>query len=465
MPMTRGGAGKNTGKWRPNVKDSSGPIYRGIVAALAEDIKAGRLRAGDPIPSQRELADSLGVNFTTITRAYDEARARGLIVAKAGQGTFVRDLPPSSRSDAMLDLASNWPPIVPALAAIGEELRAIAAERGAEAVEYRGGTLDQSYSEAGRRWLQNLLGEDPGERLAVSAGARGAFLAVMSQVAGPGAVMLTETSTWPAIKGIARLLGITLVGVETDQDGILPDALAKACREHKPKALYCTPTVQNPSASVMPPARRKAIAEIARTNSIAIIEDDAYGKLVPDAPPPIATFAPDIVFYVSGLAKTLASGMRVGYVVCPDPSSARLLAERLRLTMLVPPPVEAALATRIILSGAGDTILAEIRREMKVRHALLKTTLEGTSVRTFPGALHAFLRLPARWPRAEFINGLLHRRIRAAPSDSFAIEPASAPNAVRLSLGAPATAEELGDALRIVAALYEGEAALTSSVI
>jgi DNA-binding transcriptional MocR family regulator len=453
--------------WLPSVRTAAGPIYLQLVQALADDIKAGRLRPGDPLPSQRELADSLGVNFTTVTRAYDEARARRLIAAKAGQGTFVREAEPDrgTKIDSTISLASNWPPPVPSLSAIGGALAALASEKGALALEYRGGVLDPAHYEAGRRWLAGSFQDKLHDRLILSAGARGAFLAVMSQIVGPGAVMLTEALTWSAIKAVARLLGITLVGVETDHDGILPDALERACREHRPKALYCTPTIQNPTTVVMSVERRKAIAEIARKCGIVIIEDDAYGKLVPDAPAPIATLAPDIVVYVSGLAKTLASGLRIAYAVCPDAAVAQQISERLRFTMLLPPPVEVAIATRIILSGEADRILDEIKAEMKSRHGLLRSLLKQAEFNAYPGGLHAFLKLPTKWSRAEFINTLAHNGVLAAPSDSFAIIPSRAPNAIRLSIGAPLTSDELEAALRTVASLYEREPAFSSDII
>jgi len=465
--MARGTAEKNEGRWLPNLKATSGPIYHGIVEALADDIKAGRLKAGDSMPSQRDLADRLGINFTTVTRAYDEARSRGLIVARAGQGTFVRAVEPikRARDDALLDLASNWPPIVPALSAIGEALSAIGSEKGAQAVEYRGEAPDPASLEAGRRWIANIFHEDVGDRLSISAGTRGALIAVLSQAVGPGGVMLTEALTWPAIKAVARLLGIKLIGVEMDDEGILPEAFEKACRTHAAKALYCTPTLQNPTGAVMSMERRRRIADIARIEGVLLVEDDAYGQLTPDAPPPIAALAPDVVIYVSGLAKVLASGLRIGYVVCPDFGTAQQITERLRFTMLVPPPIEAAIATRVILSGAANAILNEIRAEMKTRHHLFRTIVGNTGTKTFAGALHAFLTLPAKWPRAEFLNALSRKGVRAAPSDSFAISPSDAPNALRLSIGAPATADDLRQALSVISALYEGEAAFTSGIV
>jgi DNA-binding transcriptional MocR family regulator len=466
--MTRGDVAKSVGGWIPRLGADSGPIYLEIVDALADDIGSGVLKGGDALPSHRDLADRLGINFTTVTRAYQEARNRGLLVAKAGQGTFVRNssvIRPNWSERSAIDLSSNWPPLVPALSEIGNALRAIASEKGSQAVEYRGGPLDPAHLEAGRRWLLPIFGYDVGDRLTASSGARGAFIGLMSQTIGPGSVMLTESMTWPTIKALTQLLGITLIGVETDSEGLLPDAFDRACRRYKAKALYCTPTVQNPTGAVMSVERRKEVAAVARARGVLIIEDDAYGKLVPNAPPPIAASDPDVTVYVSGLAKTLASGLRVAYVVCPDPSMARQITERMRLAMLVPPPIEVALATHVIMSGAADMILADIKNEMKKRHKVLRSALVNTDLQARSGALHAFLTLPPSWPRAEFIAQLSMRGVRTAPSDIFAVSTDNVQNAVRLAIGAPANIDELKQALDIIADLYHSESSFAGDVI
>jgi DNA-binding transcriptional MocR family regulator len=465
--MARPAAKINSSDWFPSLSGDTRRIHRDITAALAADIASGLLKAGDEMPSQRELADRLGINFTTVTRAYQEARERGLLVARPGQGTFVRgsSTETSALEMRVVDLTSNWPPSVPSQTALADALKAVVAEKGQHAIEYRGGPLDPSYCDAGRQWLSPLFGYDVGDRLTVSAGTRGAFIAVMSDVVGPGGVMLTEALTWPTIKAVAQILGISLYGVECDDEGLLPGALDESCRLHKPKALYCTPTAQNPTGATMSVKRRKAIGEVARAHSVTIIEDDAYGKLLSEPPPPIASLVPDTVVYVGGLAKTLAPGLRVAYVVCPNGEKARQISERMRLAMLVPPPVEAAVATRVILSGAGDTILREIKNEMKARHAVLKSCLGGTDLSVCPGALHAFLKLPHNWPRAEFISQLASRGVRAASSDAFSVFSTKVPHAIRLAIGAPSTSAELKQALQTIADLRAGEPSFTSRVV
>src|SRR5919202_5275953 len=105
------------GRWTPRLSRRGGPTYRAIADALEADVRAGRLTPGDPLPTQRDLAEQLGVNFTTVTRAYAEARRRGLITATVGRGTFVaapdtRRLASGARRPTEdHDLSVNAPPV------------------------------------------------------------------------------------------------------------------------------------------------------------------------------------------------------------------------------------------------------------------------------------------------------------------------------------------------------------------
>src|ERR1700760_3376914 len=106
------------GAWTPGLKQWGKPHYLAIVEALADDIRMGRLTSGMRLPTQRALAEALGLNFTTVSRGYVEAHKRGLIEGRVGQGTFVIDLARSARSGGgasapgigPVDFTMNLPP-------------------------------------------------------------------------------------------------------------------------------------------------------------------------------------------------------------------------------------------------------------------------------------------------------------------------------------------------------------------
>jgi histidinol-phosphate/aromatic aminotransferase/cobyric acid decarboxylase-like protein len=247
---------------------------------------------------------------------------------------------------------------------------------------------------------------------------------------------------YPSFRAHAAHCGVTLEGLPFDTEGIDPDAFEAACRVHKPKALYCNPTLQNPTTTTISEAQRHALVGIARRHGVAIIEDDAYGRLPRQSPPPFAVLAPEITHYVSGLAKCAVSGLRIAYLVSPDARHSARLAATLNATTVMAAPLMAALATRWIADGTADAVLAAIRREAIARQQLASELLNPSWVLTQPEALHFWLRLPQPWSRVVLMQHLRSCGIGVVVSDAFTVS-GPPPEAVRVCLGGPAGRAEI----------------------
>ena len=455
--------------WAMGVGKQTRPVYAAIVEAIAAAVRDGRLAPGDRLPPQRSLAKALGLDLTTVTRAYTEAGARRLVEARVGQGTFVAKgrTPTQRASRGAADMSMNLPPLFddPALAR-----RMWGA---AEALERTGGLpLLLGYQEAGgtagdraagTRWLRARLPEIAEERVLISAGVQGALTALLSLLARPGDVVCAEALAFPGFRALAAQLGVHIEGVAMDAEGLLPDAFEAACRAQAPKALYCTPTLNNPTTATMSLARREAIVAIARRHGVAIIEDDAYGRLPVDTPPPLAALAPEIAWYVGGLAKVMSPALRIAYLAAPDTRSAARLAGALRATVGMASPLTAAIATRWIDDGTDAAILAALRRETEERFALVRQSLEGHDYVGRPDAFHVWLPLPAGWSRGAFTARLGARGVGVVMSDAFCTTP-EPPEAVRISLGAPETRADLAVALRQIRDLLDQDPAWGGTV-
>ncbi|MEE3627566.1 PLP-dependent aminotransferase family protein [Nitrospirillum sp. BR 11752] len=472
-------------QWRPVVSKAAGPVYLAIADAIATDIAAGRLPVGTRLPPQRALADQLGLDFTTVSRAYSEARRRGLVEGRVGQGTYVRG--PSTMpvpvaaparpagaalTGGLVDMSMNLPPRFddPALAAaMWSALTELEEAHGQEA---RGLDLLMRYQEpggsardraAGVAWLSPRLPAAALDRTLVCPGAQGALLATLGVLAAPGEVVLAESLSYPGFLSLAAHLRLRAVPVPGDAQGPLPDAFEALCAAHRPRAFYTSPTIQNPTTLTIPAARRAALADIARAHGVAIVEDDAYGAL-PRAPvPPFAALAPDATYHVAGLAKCLAPALRIAYLVAPDARAAVRLAGALRATASMASPLTAALATRWIESGIAARVLEAIRQEAAARQALAAEILPGDAIDADAEGFHLWLRLSPPWTRGEFTARLRTVGIGVVASDAFALGPA--PEAVRLGLGASPSRTELAQSLRIVADLLEQPPALSSLVV
>lgn len=462
-----------TSHWRPAVGHGTAPIYLRIVDALAADIRAGRLAPGHRLPTHRQLAGALGVNLTTVTRAYNEAHRRGLIDAGVGRGTFVRvpAPPPGGASPAdggPVDLSMNLPPQPDSADLPGAVERGMAALRARRdfltLLTYGPSAGRAEDRAAGAAWLAPRLGTVAPSRVLVCAGAQAALLALLTATAQRGEVVVTEALTYPGFRALAAHFGIRLRGLAMDAHGILPEALEAACLADRPKALYCTASIQNPTTATMPLRRRQAIVAVARQHGLPIFEDDAYGAL-PAAPlPPLAALAPDLVFHVAGLAKCLMPALRIAYLVAPDDAAALRLAAAIRATTLAPPPLMAALATQWIGDGTARGILEAIRREAAARQAIARAILPEGGFAAHPEGHHVWLGLPPAWRRTEFDAYLRQMQLAVVPSDAFAVGEA-APEAVRLSLGAARSQAALRAALTRVAEALPRSPAFLSAVV
>ncbi len=458
--------------WHPDIGETGLPRYLAIAEAIAADVAGGRLAAGDRLPPQRQLAKTLGIDFTTVARGYVEAQKRGLVESRVGQGTFVTKVPPKPRPapalrrPELVDLSMNLPPEpedADLVARMQEGVEAVGRDI-VPLLRYQGFGGSREAKDAASNWLSRRALVPSNERLFVTPGAHPALLGILCTLTRPGDTIFSESVTYPGIRSLAAQTGLTLVGVPEDEDGIDPDALADMVRSHQPKALYLNPTLNNPTTRTIPAARRAAITAVARRCRLPIIEDDAYGFIAPGAPPPFAALAPDLTWHVAGLAKCIGAGLRVAYVIVPDARSGFPFAAALRSAAVMASPVTVALATRWIEDGTADALLAFIRTETAARQAIATELLAPGSYLADPLGFHVWMPLPAPWTRSAFVGHARAARIGVVPSDAFTVEGPPA-EAVRIGLGGPATRADVRAALDLMAHALEESPAAMSSVL
>jgi DNA-binding transcriptional MocR family regulator len=439
--------------WLERARTGTAPIYAAILSALETAIGIGELQPGDRLPPQRAVAAQLGVDLTTVTRAYAAARAAGLVGGEVGRGTFVSARPGDDEA-GVADLSMNLPPPPEGLslgALISETLGAILQRTDTPTLmAYHPGFGTLGQRRAGAAWLSPMLGETPPERMLVSPGAQAALAATFQALCRPGDAVVCEPLTYPGFKAIAAQLGLRAIPGEVDADGPIPDQLTAICRRTRVAALYVIPTLQNPTTRTMPAPRRAALARAAEDAGLWIVEDDPYSRLLDAPPPAIATFAPSCTVHVATLAKTLSPGLRIAYVACPDAALADRLAEALRAIVLTPAPLMAALATTWIREGRALALLQGVRSEARARRTvaaeLLPTALGP------PESLHVWLPL-ASAASAETLRGAAQQRgLALVTHEAFAVGDA-AEAGVRISLGGPGRRASLASALASLAEL------------
>jgi DNA-binding transcriptional MocR family regulator len=449
------------------VSQGSGPVYLRIVRAIARGVDTGDLRSGVRLPSQRVLAHALGIDFTTVTRAYAEASRRGLVISTRGVGTVVAKVarglePVGADAGHTIDLSSVWPPTLRLPLDLSSALTALGGESGVRLFSARHARRDEAALAPAVDWLQPRFTSSIAGRVTASAGARGALLALMRLVVSPGDTLLTESLTWPTVRVLAGLFGIETHGVAMDAEGLLPDALDSAAASTGARALYCVPNAQNPTNASMSATRRLEIVRVAERHGLHIIEDDVYGELMAQRPPPLAEFAPRNTYYIASLSKCLSSSFRVAYVVAPDRAARMELDGLLRHTMLWPAPIEEALAAQTLKNGTARRYIARVRAEASAREAVARKVLVGFDHAATFGPLFLWLRTPVQWNRAALVEALRLQGVLVLASDMFATDPAEAPAAIRVATGSPATQDELREGLRTIVRVLESSPRLAT---
>jgi DNA-binding transcriptional MocR family regulator len=446
-------------------------MYLALADRIAEDIATGRLTPGARLPTHRALAHALDVDLTTVTRGYAEARRRGLLVARVGRGTFVRDISGTRTqriegSDALTDLSQNLPPqLEPDLPAtsLTVTLEELSKSLDASALlRYQDNAGMHMHREAGAAWVsQRIAGADPA-RVVVTSGVQHAISVVLSLLASPGEVVMTEALTYPGFRSAAEHAHLEVRGLEMDNDGITVDAFRRACRDGA-RVLYVTPTLNNPTTISSSPRRRAALARIARERGVRIVEDDVYGMLPDDPPAPLATHAPELTYFLSSLTKTVAGGLRIGYVLCPTAAEADRVASGVRVTTWMAPPLMAHIASRWVRSYTGRDLLKANRAEAARRQTIAARILSPFRWHAQRCSYHGWLELPDSWTTAEFVAQARRARVAVTPGDAFAVSGRCEPPAVRLSVTACPDREALEQSLKRIARLMElGPRASTS---
>ena len=430
--------------------------YLKLADTVAAEIANGAFKPGDRLPPQRTFAYERKIAVSTASRVYTELLRRGLVIGEVGRGTFVSGetrrgvAMPIEPRGARIDLEVNYPLLPTQSAMIARSLE------GLERPEVLDVALRHSTSigtQAARTVSAEFLARDDwspsADQLVFTANGRQCIAAALAAVVPSGGRCGVEALTYPFIKDIAARLGVTLVPLAMDENGVRPDAVQKAHREAHLSALYIQPTIQNPLGMTMPPARRTDLLRVIEKLGLTVIEDTVYGFL--DEETPLAALAPDNCIVLDSLSKKVAPGLALGFIVSPTRLRERIMAA-VRSGGWTASGFAFAAGQRLMADGTVAELSRLKRIDAARRQQMAAKYLAGFEVQANPKSYHLWLTLPPHWRSQTFVAAAARRDIALTPSTTFAVTPGHAPNAVRLALGAP-TIDQLDLALRTVAGM------------
>ncbi|HGW3591145.1 TPA: PLP-dependent aminotransferase family protein [Serratia marcescens] len=425
--------------WQPRLANVEATTVERLVLALADDIIEGKLQGGDRLPAHRTLAWQLAIGLGTVTKAYAILERRGLVRSVKGRGMFVAIR--RAREKREIDLSSNAPPAMLTDRLLARTLASIARKMDADHLNfYSPPTGHLEHRRLLARWLENAgVTIDP-SHLALTSNARQAISLAFDLACGPRGTILTERLTYPGAIALARRKGHRLIGVEIDAQGIVPQALASALERVSSghTAVYLTPTLHNPTTATMSAERRQAIVEICRRANVWIIEDGVYA-LGHSAAPALAALAPERVFHVNGLSKTLGPGLRIGMLTLP-PGMQAAAEEALQDLPFAPSPLSCAVVEEWLASSAIETIPQALRHEAQRRVHLATSIFDADECVSHPDAYHVWLPMPRETAESVAAAAAL-ANVKVTPPDTVMVDRDERATGIRLCLGSPSPDE------------------------
>jgi DNA-binding transcriptional MocR family regulator len=459
--------------WLPSLKEGSGPLYVRLADQIEADIAAGILPSGAKLPPQRDLAYDIKVTIGTIGRAYALVRERGLVSGEVGRGTYVlpqQEEPANDGRDRIVSAFSGTRLPVPpdgklrfdttAAPDVGQSgpietfLTRTVRDYRDEISSYTR-IIPDRWKEAGRKWLSNATWQPTLDCIVPVLGAHAGIMSVIHAISQPGDYIAFEELTYAQVSRAAAMTGRRIVTVASDEGGILPDDLERVCAQKHPKAIFLMPSAQNPTAATLSVERRRAIAEIARTHNVWLIEDNLYGAMAEDGLPFLAELAPDKTFHIGGLSKSVAAGVRGGWVACPPHFAARVNITH-KLSTGGIPFVLFELCASLVLSGTASTIRRQVLAECRAREEMVEAIFGDLDISQQRGAPFFWLRLPEPWHAGTYKQAAFDRGILIDDEDEF--KPARSDrvhHAVRISYSSPRDRKDVENGLKTLKALID----------
>jgi len=416
--------------------------YKTLVDEYAAAIRSGTLPAGTRLPTHRALSAEKHISLATATRVYAELESIGLVSGETGRGTFVREisLPTGHGIDQqaiatdMLDLNFNYPALPEQTELLRDALRKLTSSGDLEAMlryQPHAGRLSDREAIA-THLAESGMTPDAADVLIVNGAQHGLAVSVMGCFK-PGDVVAVDALTYPGFKTLAATFHLELEAIPVSANGPDLNVLKKLCQRRRVRAIYTMPTLHNPLGWVLNDVQRQQLATIAREYDLLMLEDAAYAYLVSHPPRPLACFAPERTIYITGFSKNVATGLRVGVVVCPSRYRASL-ERAIRATTWNTPSLMTSIVCGWIKEGTVSRLESLKRADAQKRQSLARELLAPLPYISHPVSYFIWLPLPEEVRAESVVRRLMDKNISISTAEPFSTSQ-NVPHAIRLALG------------------------------
>ena len=441
---------------------AASPLYLQLQRSLRGLIQQGEWQPGLRIPAVPELAERFQVHRLTVLKALAGLKSTGWIQTVPGRGTFVADRLPQApglrdpggfpfegsalrvhegelgpwlgetleraQNRQLISFSAGFPPsdLLP-----GDALRRVYTrtmkELGSATWVYSAPAGHPPYLEAVSEWLASE-GEPllPGWGMRAIPGAQSGLALAVESLTVPGDRVLVESPCYVGTLALLRTLGRVAVPVPVDGSGLNPDRLASALQKGDAKLLILVASFHNPTGMTLSRARRERVLALTRAHGVPLVEDDTYADLrFSGQSVPSFRMLPgaDHVIHVGSFSKSLAAGLRLGYVVAPESLLRRLTPVQEVHTIALPILSQAAVA-RFITDGGFKRHVTRLRRALRERRDAMLEALHSQFPReaeiTEPkGGMHLWVVLPEDFSSLDLLKDAIPQGLGFAPGPLF----------------------------------------------
>lgn len=449
--------------WKPCLNNITGPLYKALADMLEEDIKSGRLTPGTKLPPQRELADYLDINLSTISRAFKLCEQRGLISAAIGNGTYVSSdagtdhyLSPNPESLHIIEMGAILPHSEPNRMIVDYVQRMLSEPDSEKYFQYGTAGGSNWHKETAVKWMRKARLDANSDSILFSAGGQNAITAILASLFKAGDRIGTDPLTYPGIKTAAKMLGIQLVPIEWAENEITEAGLISACRNDKIKGIYIIPDYHNPTTHCMSLETRKMIAAVAKRVDLVIIEDAINSLLRLNPLPPVASFAPEQTIYIQSLSKLIAPALRLAYIAAPPAFNNEIAAGIYNQNIMVSAFL-LELSSRLINTKIADNIAEQRRLYTRQQNEIVNHYLNSYEILGDEYCPFRWINLPESFTGKSFEICAKKEGVQVYSGERFLIGNSKLHNFVRISVTAAKNPEEFEKGIRILKRLLVSE--------
>lgn len=415
--------------WKPDKKNIKKPIYKSLAGLLEKDIIGGVLLPNTLLPPQRELADYLDINFTTVTRAYKLCELKGLIYAETGRGTFVS---PSASNKITISLENTPSQIIDfGFVSSFEQYNSIIYKHLPQAYKknsfpalltYEDPTGLISHKKAALSWLEKIKCYPSIDNIAITAGTQNALTITLLALFSPGDYIAVDCFTYPNFITLAKMLNIKLIPIKSDNNGIIPEELEAHAKKKRLRGLFIVPSCNNPTTVVTTDFRKRQLAEIVKKYNLILIEDDIHAflnsNIIPNYMGPMSRYAPDQSVYICSLSKSICSGLRVAYLIYSNPFRERILNALFAVNVKTS-SFNVQLVSSLIMNNIADEIVTKKLETAKIRNQLFNDIFPYAPKKGHPLSFYRWLPISSNKPGKQIEDYMLSKGLKIYHSDRF----------------------------------------------